>query len=98
MSFLSWLKSLLWQLKGGWRLHDLSMSDGEFLIAVLKECPEGAILSLDECECERWVGELREWSYRSKHEQYEADYYLIEERFVEMINRLKQWCEDVNAN
>lgn len=64
------------------------LDDCAFFLAVLRACPAGSTLHLDQEEDELWVDRLREWSSRTSPEQFEADHYSIDIRFTDAVERL----------
>jgi hypothetical protein len=63
-------------------MSQFGLADAPFLLAVLRECPAGCEINFGESEPDHWVERLRPWSHRAKPEQFEADYYTIDEGFI----------------
>jgi hypothetical protein len=88
--------SRLWRFIGRlWRPYgtpytpaSFGLNDAEFLLAVLRTCPSGSLVEFDQCEPETWVNKLREWSRRSSADQFEADGYLVDDRFTAALDEL----------
>lgn len=64
------------------------LDDRGFFLAVLRACPPGSTLHLDQDEDEVWVERLHGWSHRASAEQFEADHYSIDNRFTDAVERL----------
>ena len=85
MGFLGVIKSLFCAEK--YPLTEFGMDDMEFFVALLRACPEGSRLSFDQSEPESFVHTFREWSHRNRSTDFEADYYMIDPRFIAAIER-----------
>lgn len=67
---------------------EFGMDNMRFFVAVLRACPEGSRLTFHRSEPESFVQAFHEWSHREHAESFEADYYAIDRRLVELAERL----------
>ena len=68
--------------------QSFGMTDAQFFLAVLRACPAGTRLDVGQDEGDQWVRQLKQWSYRKRADQYEADYYRIDGQFTESVEQL----------
>lgn len=67
---------------------EFGMADVPFFLALLRACPEGSRLTFYQGETESFVHAFREWSHRKKPQDFEADHYVIDRRFIAVADRL----------
>ena len=67
---------------------EFGMSDIPFFLALLRACPDGSRLTFHQSETESFVHAFREWSHRKKAQDFEADHYTVDRRFIAVAERL----------
>ncbi len=88
MGFIKFLKNL-WQSMQGPKAQTYGMSDEQFTYRVLKVCPPGSKIFLDNCEPVGWRNELKQWAYvKDPKKPYEIEHYRIDEQFTEKFMQL----------
>ena len=67
---------------------EFGMEDMQFFIALLRACPTGSRLYLDEGESESFVDTFRAWSHRDQQDRFEANYYTVNNEFIAKAEQL----------
>ena len=67
--------------------RSFGMNDREFFLAVLRACPTGSALYLDQDERDSWLHRLADWSNKSLG-RTDVDHYRIDEQFVATVEQL----------
>src|SRR5262245_30818770 len=63
------------------------MNDREFFLAVLRACPTGSALYLDQDERDSWLRRLADWSHNLPG-RIDVQHYRIDEQFVAAVEQL----------
>jgi hypothetical protein len=67
---------------------EFGLGDIPFFLALLRACPDGSRLTFHQSETESFVHAFREWSHRTRPQDFEADHYTMDRRFVAAAERL----------
>ena len=86
MNFLAKLKDLF--LPRSFAETEFGLSDIDFFLALLRASPDGSRLTFHQDEDEAFVATFRAWSHPEPRRQLEADYYIIDRRFVAEAEKL----------
>lgn len=86
MGILSTIRTLL--VSENYAVAEFGLDEIPFFLALLRACPDGARLGFDRSEPESFVDAFREWSHRAQPQEFEADFYTIDRRFVVLAERL----------